>query len=81
MKIETIAGNLMAQSKGQNDNAMKTDDIIEGFYNSDYFEHSENPINGFSQIFDENKTKTCINSNKEHESKLKTNSPTFIKSI
>ena len=81
IKIETSADNFMNQ-KGQNDNAKKIDDTIEGFYNSDYFEHSENSINDFSRFFNKNQTKTNINSNKKYGSKLlKTNSPKFNKSI
>ena len=81
IKIETNAENFMNQ-KGQNDNAKKIDDTIEGFYNFDHFEHLENPSNDFTRIFDKNQTKTGINPNKKHGSKLlKTNSSTFNKSI
>ena len=64
MKIETIIG----QSKPKND-AKKLDDTVEGFYNFDHFD-SENTINDFNRIFDENKERTCITLNREHGSNL-----------
>ena len=72
----------MDQPKDQNDDAKKIDDTVKNCKNSDCFAHSENTINGFSRISDENKAKTCINSNIEYGSNLlQTNLPTLNKSI